>query len=144
MSGEILQQLDDTPLLREVQPGVVVELENPGEYDSEAMKAQALANVEAALQKQEETVSKLERRRVRGGEGGSGGRGGREGGKGGREGGRGGEGRGGEGRGGEGRGGEGRGGEGRGGEGRGGEGRGGEGRGGASHIQVHVQVVGKV
>ena len=81
-----------------------MELENPGEYDSEAMKAQALANVEAALQKQEETVSKLEGRKVRGGEGGSGGRegleGGREGGEGGRE--------------------------------------------PASHIQVHVQVVGMV
>lgn len=57
VSGEILQQLEDGPLQREVQPGVVVDLENPGEYDSEAMKVKALANVEAALLKQEANVS---------------------------------------------------------------------------------------
>ena len=57
VSGEILSQLDDAPLQREVQPGVVVTLEGPGDYDSRAMKAKALANVEAALLKQEETVS---------------------------------------------------------------------------------------
>lgn len=62
LSGEILNQLDDAPLQREVQPGMVVDLENPGDYDSEAMKAKALANVEAALAIQEESVSQLGRR----------------------------------------------------------------------------------
>ena len=56
-SGEILRQLEDAPLQRELQPGVVVDLENPGDYDSEAMKIKVLANVEAALLKQEATVS---------------------------------------------------------------------------------------
>ena len=59
LSGEILKQLDDAPLQRELHPGVVVDLENPGDYDSQAMKAKALANVEAALVRQEETVSQL-------------------------------------------------------------------------------------
>ena len=54
---EILQKLEDTPLQREVRPGMVVELEAPGEYDSEALKAQALANVQSAVSKQEEEVS---------------------------------------------------------------------------------------
>ena len=57
VSGEILKKLDDTPLQREVHPGVMVDLENPGDYDSYAMKAKALANVEAALIKQEASVS---------------------------------------------------------------------------------------
>ena len=56
-SGEILRQLEDAPLQRELQPGVVVDLENPGDYDSEAMKIKVLANVEAALLKQVATVS---------------------------------------------------------------------------------------
>ena len=56
LSGEILKKLEDVPLQREVQPGVVVDLETPGDYDSQAMKAKALANVEAALVKQEVSV----------------------------------------------------------------------------------------
>ena len=59
VSGDILRKLEDAPLQREVLPGVVVNLENPGDYDSQAMKAKALANVEAALLKQEATVSEL-------------------------------------------------------------------------------------
>ena len=59
VSGDILRKLEDAPLQREVLPGVVVNLENPGDYDSRAMKAKALANVEAALLKQEATVSGL-------------------------------------------------------------------------------------
>lgn len=43
---------------REIQPGVVVNLENPEDYDSEAAKAKALANVQSAFQKQIKTVSK--------------------------------------------------------------------------------------
>ena len=57
VSGKILKKLDDTPLQREVQPGVMVDLEGPGEYDSQAMKVKVLANVEAALVKQEASVS---------------------------------------------------------------------------------------
>ena len=57
VSGDILRKLEDAPLRRELQPGVVVDLENPGEYDSEAMKVKVLANVEAALLKQEASVS---------------------------------------------------------------------------------------
>ena len=68
LSGEILRQLEDGPLQREVQPGMVVDLETPGEYDSQAMKAKALANVEAALVKQEKSVSQW--RREGGGRGG--------------------------------------------------------------------------
>ena len=59
LSGEILKKLDDAPLQREVQPGVVVDLETPGDYDSQVMKAKALANVEAALVKQDVSVRQL-------------------------------------------------------------------------------------
>ncbi len=55
-SDKILQKLEDTPLQREIQPGVVVNLENPEDYDSEAAKAKALANVQSAFQKQISTV----------------------------------------------------------------------------------------
>ena len=55
-SDKILQKLEDTPLQREIQPGVVVNLENPEDYDSEAAKAKALANVQSAFQKQLNTV----------------------------------------------------------------------------------------
>ena len=57
LSGEILRKLEDAPLQREVGPGIVVDLETPGDYDSRAMKARALANVEAALVQQEASVS---------------------------------------------------------------------------------------
>ena len=56
---QILQKLEDAPLQREVRPGMVVELEAPGEYDSDALKAQALANVQSAVCKQEEEVRGL-------------------------------------------------------------------------------------
>lgn len=56
VSDRILQQLEDGQLQQEVRPGVVVPLEDPGEYDSEAMKAQVLANVHSAFRKQEQTV----------------------------------------------------------------------------------------
>ena len=57
-SAEILQKLEDAPLQREVRPGVVVNLETPEDYDSEAAKARALANVQSAFQKQQSTVRK--------------------------------------------------------------------------------------
>ena len=41
---------------REIRPGVVVNLEQPEDYDSEAVKAQALANAQSAFMKHEETV----------------------------------------------------------------------------------------
>ncbi|XP_065883636.1 chromatin-remodeling ATPase INO80-like isoform X2 [Dysidea avara] len=52
-SDQILQQLEDTPLQREIQPGVVVNLEDPSDYDSEAVKAKVLANVQSAFSNQE-------------------------------------------------------------------------------------------
>jgi DNA helicase INO80 len=65
-SGEILRQLEDAPLQRELQPGVVVDLENPGDYDSEAMKIKVLANVEAALLKQVATNKSFDRKKIAG------------------------------------------------------------------------------
>lgn len=56
-SDKILQKLEDGPLQREIQPGVVVNLEAPEDYDSEAVKAKVLANVQSAFQKQQSTVS---------------------------------------------------------------------------------------
>lgn len=56
-SDKILQKLEDGPLQREIQPGVVVNLEAPEDYDSEAVKAKVLANVQSAFQKQQNTVS---------------------------------------------------------------------------------------
>ena len=56
-SDKILQKLEDGPLQREIQPGVVVNLEAPEDYDSEAVKAKVLANVQSAFQKQQTTVS---------------------------------------------------------------------------------------
>ena len=53
-SDQILRQLEDGPLQREIRPGVVVNLEQPDEYDSETVKAQALANVQSAFIKHEE------------------------------------------------------------------------------------------
>ena len=55
-SDQILRQLEDGPLQREIRPGVVVNLEQPDEYDSETVKAQALANVQSAFIKHEEKV----------------------------------------------------------------------------------------
>ena len=55
-SEKILKKLEDAPLQREIKPGVVVNLENPEDYDSEAVKAQVLANVQSAFQKQQTTV----------------------------------------------------------------------------------------
>jgi len=55
-SDKILQKLEDTPLQREIQPGIVVNLEAPEDYDSEAAKERALANVRSAFQKQQQTV----------------------------------------------------------------------------------------
>lgn len=54
---EILRQLDDTLLQRELRPGVVIDLEHPDEYDSSALKAQALSNVQSAFKMLEENVS---------------------------------------------------------------------------------------
>lgn len=55
-SDKILQKLEDAPLQREIQPGVMVNLEGPEEYDSEAVKAKVLANVQSAFQKQQYKV----------------------------------------------------------------------------------------
>lgn len=55
-SHKILQKLEDAPLQREIQPGVMVNLEAPEEYDSEAVKAKVLANVQSAFQKQQYKV----------------------------------------------------------------------------------------
>ncbi len=55
-SDKILRKLEDAPLQREIQPGIVVNLEAPEEYDSEAIKARVLANVQSAFQKQQQTV----------------------------------------------------------------------------------------
>lgn len=57
-ADKILKKLDDKPLTREVRPGVTVNLEGAEEYDPEAAKAQALANVQSAIQKQQNKVSK--------------------------------------------------------------------------------------
>ena len=57
MSAQILKKLEDAPLQREIHPGMVVSLEQPGEYDSEEAKAKALANVQSAFNKHESTVS---------------------------------------------------------------------------------------
>ena len=77
---EILSNLEDTVLQREVKPGVVVNLEEPNEYggwsqlllelvshrgdlslltnaDSEAVKAQAVAKVQSAVERQKNKVS---------------------------------------------------------------------------------------
>lgn len=51
--------MEDGPVQREVRPGVVVNIEDPEEYNSEAVKAQVIANVQSALQKQQNTVSSL-------------------------------------------------------------------------------------
>lgn len=56
-SEMILQQLEDGPAQREVRPGVMVCLEDPGEYNSEEVKAQVMANVQTAVQKQQSLVS---------------------------------------------------------------------------------------
>ena len=56
-SEQILSQLEDAPVQREVRPGVVVNIEDPEEYNSEVVKAQVMANVQSALQKQQNTVS---------------------------------------------------------------------------------------
>lgn len=55
-SDKILQKLEDKPLQREIQPGVVINLEAPEDYDSEAAKAKVLANVQSAFLKQQFTV----------------------------------------------------------------------------------------
>ena len=55
-ANKILQKLDDKPLTREIRPGVTVNLEGAEEYDPEAAKAQALANVQSAIQKQKNKV----------------------------------------------------------------------------------------
>lgn len=55
-SDAILQQLEDTPLTREIRPGVSVRLEEPEEYDSEVVKAQVLANVQSVFLKQQNKV----------------------------------------------------------------------------------------
>lgn len=57
ISDQILKQLEDGPLQREIRPGMVVNLEQPGEYDSDNAKAKALANVQSAFSKHETTVS---------------------------------------------------------------------------------------
>ncbi len=56
-SEDILRQLEDGPAQREVRPGVVVSLEEPGEYNSEEVKAQVMANVQTAMAKQHHLVS---------------------------------------------------------------------------------------
>ena len=56
-SDKILKKLEDKPLTREVRPGVTVNLEGAEEYDSDIAKAQALANVQTALKKQQNKVS---------------------------------------------------------------------------------------
>ena len=58
-SEDILKQLEDMPLQREVRPGVVINLESPEEYDSNALKAQALANVQMAVVKQKAVVGRV-------------------------------------------------------------------------------------
>ena len=58
ISAQILKKLEDGPLQREIRPGMVVNLEQPGEYDSEEAKAMALANVQSAFSKHETTVSR--------------------------------------------------------------------------------------
>ena len=55
-SESILRQLEDAPLQRELRPGVMVDLELPDEYDSDALKAQVIDNVQSAVRKHEETV----------------------------------------------------------------------------------------
>lgn len=52
-----MRQLEDGPAQREVRPGVVVRLEEPGEYNSEEVKAQVMANVQTAMAKQHNLVS---------------------------------------------------------------------------------------
>ena len=59
ISDQILRKLEDAPLQREIRPGMVVNIEQPGEYDSEEAKAKALANVHSAFNKHESTVSIL-------------------------------------------------------------------------------------
>jgi hypothetical protein len=58
-SDKILQKLDDKPLQREIQPGVMVNLEAPEDYDSEVVKAKVLANVQSAVQKQQNKVREV-------------------------------------------------------------------------------------
>ena len=70
-SDKILQKLEDAPLQREIHPGVMVNLEGPEEYDSEAVKAKVLANVQSAFQKQQYKVRVSYR--IGGGGGGGGG-----------------------------------------------------------------------
>ena len=55
-SDKILRKLEDVPLQREIQPGVVVNLEAPEDYDSEVVKARVLANVQSAVEKQQNKV----------------------------------------------------------------------------------------
>lgn len=57
-SSKILEKLEDAPLQREIRPGVMINLEDPEEYNVEAAKAKVLANVQSAFQKQHTTVSK--------------------------------------------------------------------------------------
>ena len=56
LSDMILQKLNDAPLQREIRPGVVVNLEQPEDYDTDAIKARVLSNVQSAFKKHEQSV----------------------------------------------------------------------------------------